>query len=90
MSGRFADSFWGDKDDGFAVLLARMKQGKNTTQEVLDIIATRISIEEEYSKKIHKLARSITAKVQFFFVFVFVFCFFCFCSYVFILFKEIF
>ena len=64
MSVRFEDSFWGDADEGFGVLLARIKQGKYTCKEILEVVATRAAIEEDYSKKLAKLAKVITSKVS--------------------------
>jgi len=63
MSIRFEDSFWGEKDEGFGVLLARIKQGKATAKEILEVVAKRAAIEEEYCKSLSKLAKGITAKV---------------------------
>ena len=64
MSVKFEDSFWGDTDEGFGVLLARIKQGKYTCKEILEVVSTRAAIEEDYSKKLAKLAKVITSKVQ--------------------------
>lgn len=60
----FEQSFWGDEDKGFEVLVARMKQGKHAAIEVFDIIKERAIMEEEVGKKISKMASRLTAKEE--------------------------
>jgi hypothetical protein len=62
----FANSFWvlpnnkGEGDKGLSVLLARMKRGKRTLMEVQTLLKERSMIEEEYGKKLAKLAKNFT------------------------------
>ena len=58
----FEDNFWGDRDEGFDVLYNRMRIGKQSCVDVVEVIAARALIEDEYSKKLLKLARSTVGK----------------------------
>lgn len=54
----FQNSFWGPGDRGFPVLLNRMKKAKKTTEEIQLFLKERVMIEEEYAKKLSKLAKN--------------------------------
>jgi hypothetical protein len=54
----FQNSFWGPGDRGFPVLLNRMKKAKKTTEEVQLFLKERVLIEEEYARKLSKLAKN--------------------------------
>jgi hypothetical protein len=62
----FANSFWvisnnkGEGDKGLSVLLGRMKRGKRTLVEVQSLLKERSIIEEEYGKRLAKLAKNFT------------------------------
>ncbi|KAI8839457.1 hypothetical protein BJ741DRAFT_599379 [Chytriomyces cf. hyalinus JEL632] len=54
----FTDAFWGnDPERGFQALFCRMKQAKRVTAKVLHLFQERVSIEQEYAKRLEKLAR---------------------------------
>ncbi|KAI3643880.1 hypothetical protein MP228_010044 [Amoeboaphelidium protococcarum] len=56
---RFNESFWGeDYNKGYDTLLERMKLAKHVCQELQFMISQRIDLEEEYSKKLGKIAKS--------------------------------
>jgi len=57
---RFSDSFWDAHDEGFAVLMERMKAAKHTCVELLDLFKARADMEEELGKKLMKLAKGST------------------------------
>lgn len=60
----FANSFWvfiadkGDGDRGLQVLISRMKRSKRTSEELNQLLKERSLIEEEYGKKLAKLAKN--------------------------------
>ncbi|KAI8831892.1 hypothetical protein BJ741DRAFT_615616 [Chytriomyces cf. hyalinus JEL632] len=56
----FSTSFWGDQDRGLDVLIARMKNGKHITAEIAQVFKERASIEEEFGKRLTKLAKTFT------------------------------
>lgn len=58
----FADNFWGEKDEGFDVLYNRMRDGKHACVDVHDVIAARAAIEDDYSKRLSKLAKATIGK----------------------------
>ncbi|KAI8587416.1 hypothetical protein BDZ88DRAFT_454082 [Geranomyces variabilis] len=60
----FATSFWGDNDKGLEVLMARMKQGKHVCEEVHAMLRERATIEEEYGKRMAKLAKSFNPREE--------------------------
>jgi hypothetical protein len=45
-------------DKGFQVLLARMKKAKKTSEDINNLMKERSLLEEEYSKKLSKLAKN--------------------------------
>ncbi|KAJ3201888.1 hypothetical protein HDU82_007806 [Entophlyctis luteolus] len=60
----FADNFWGDGDHGVDVIIARMKNGKHATAEVVAMFKERASIEEEFGKRLARLAKSFTTNEE--------------------------
>ncbi|KAI8614456.1 hypothetical protein BC830DRAFT_1169424 [Chytriomyces sp. MP71] len=63
MSGaqsQFSTSFWGDGDKGLDVLIQRMKNGKHVTAEIASVFKERAAIEEEFGKRLAKLAKTFT------------------------------
>ncbi|GEQ71310.1 hypothetical protein JCM33374_g4992 [Metschnikowia sp. JCM 33374] len=56
----FVNSFWGQKDDGFAAIQMRIQTSLATLHELLDFYKEKISIEKEYNKRLSKLASSLT------------------------------
>lgn len=53
----FCNAFWGPADTGVDVLLARMRGAMRTVEEVRAFYKERVAIEEEYSKKLNRLAK---------------------------------
>ncbi|KAG8967891.1 hypothetical protein FRC05_001856 [Tulasnella sp. 425] len=53
----FCNSFWGPNDCGVEVLFARMRGAVRTMEEVRGFWKERIAIEEEYAKKLAKIAK---------------------------------
>jgi hypothetical protein len=41
---RFADSFWGDSDRGYEVLMQRMKVGKYASTSLLELFTAKYGI----------------------------------------------
>ncbi|TPX68606.1 hypothetical protein SpCBS45565_g03000 [Spizellomyces sp. 'palustris'] len=60
----FASSFWGDNDKGLEVLMGRMRQGKHVSEEVHAMLKERATIEEEYGRRMHKLAKTFSPKEE--------------------------
>ncbi|RKP37846.1 hypothetical protein BJ085DRAFT_41138 [Dimargaris cristalligena] len=58
----FANSFWGKDDRGVTVLMNRLRNSKQTCQELQTMFTTRAAIEEEFGKKLLKLARTPLGK----------------------------
>ncbi|KAF9971158.1 Proline-serine-threonine phosphatase-interacting protein 2 [Actinomortierella ambigua] len=58
----FSEHFWGKDDAGYGALTNRMKQAKTTCQEILTMFQARASLEEDYGKKLLKLAKSPLGK----------------------------
>ncbi|KAI8917469.1 hypothetical protein BC831DRAFT_484696 [Entophlyctis helioformis] len=58
----FVNSFWGEQNKGLDVLLARMKQGKHLSEEVHALLRERANIEEDYGKRMSKLAKTFNPK----------------------------
>ncbi|KAL1914915.1 uncharacterized protein VTP21DRAFT_7831 [Calcarisporiella thermophila] len=54
----FAKNFWSKDDSGFEVLMFRMRQAKQTCEEVRQMYMGRIKIEEDYGRQLLKLAKS--------------------------------
>ncbi|XP_042731123.1 F-BAR domain only protein 2 isoform X2 [Lagopus leucura] len=60
----FAESFWGERNNGFDVLYHNMKHGHLSTKELADFIRERATIEEAYSRSMTKLAKSASNYTQ--------------------------
>jgi hypothetical protein len=60
---QFVDNFWGEKDAGFDVMLNRMRSGKQTCKDVMEIVLAHAYLEDEYAKKLAKLAKMVLGKV---------------------------
>ncbi|KAJ3068989.1 hypothetical protein HDU98_007915 [Podochytrium sp. JEL0797] len=60
MDPSFTTAFWGDQDKGIDVLIQRMKNGKHVTAEVVQLFKERAAIEEEFGKRLAKLAKAFT------------------------------
>ncbi|KAM9263086.1 F-BAR domain only protein 2 [Morus bassanus] len=64
MMAYFAESFWGEKNNGFDVLYHNMKHGHLSTKDLADFIRERATIEEAYSRSMTKLAKSASNYTQ--------------------------
>ncbi|KAK9459910.1 uncharacterized protein V1516DRAFT_626912 [Lipomyces oligophaga] len=53
----FANNFWGFEDKGVPAIFQRMKDAKQTCEEVRLFYKERISIEEEYARRLNALSR---------------------------------
>ncbi|KXN67674.1 hypothetical protein CONCODRAFT_52169 [Conidiobolus coronatus NRRL 28638] len=53
----FENSFWGKDDRGVEVLMTKMRRSKQISNDVKNLFTTRAAIEEEYGKKLMKLAK---------------------------------
>jgi hypothetical protein len=58
----FCNAFWGAADGGVDVLLARMRGASRTIEEVKAYYKERVAIEEEYAKRLNKLAKMNAGK----------------------------
>ncbi|KAJ3034345.1 hypothetical protein HDV00_005178 [Rhizophlyctis rosea] len=56
--------YQGEGDNGLAVLMVRMKVGKHTSEEVQALFKERAAIEEDYGKRLKKLAKTFNAKEE--------------------------
>ncbi|KAJ3410318.1 hypothetical protein HDV05_003898 [Chytridiales sp. JEL 0842] len=54
----------GDSDKGLEVLMARMKAGKHVTDEVISMLKERANIEEDYGKRLTKLAKAFNPREE--------------------------
>lgn len=54
---QFVEHFWGNEDLGLGVILARLSQGKQTARDIKEMFCGRANLEEEYGKKLLKLAK---------------------------------
>ncbi|KAJ2803987.1 formin-binding protein [Coemansia guatemalensis] len=57
-SERFADNFWSTDERCISVLMHKLKSAKQTCTDVLQMVATRASLEEDLGKRLNKLSRS--------------------------------
>ncbi|KAJ2476728.1 formin-binding protein, partial [Coemansia sp. RSA 2320] len=57
-SERFSERFWSTDERCISVLMHKLKAAKQTTADILQLVATRAAIEEELGKKLGKLARA--------------------------------
>lgn len=53
----FCNAFWGPADGGVDVLLARIRGAARTVDEVKTFYKERVAIEEDYAKRLNKLAK---------------------------------
>ncbi|AOW06141.1 hypothetical protein B0I73DRAFT_127420 [Yarrowia lipolytica] len=60
----FANNFWGKDDQGVHNVFLRMKNSKQTNEEVRLFYKERIAIEEEYSKRMLALSRKSLGAVE--------------------------
>ncbi|EIW70224.1 hypothetical protein M231_02727 [Tremella mesenterica] len=58
----FCNAFWGPGDKGFDVVMARLRGAARTTDELRTYWKERVAIEEEYAKKLAKLAKMTVGK----------------------------
>lgn len=58
----FCNAFWGNTEGGVDVLFARMRGAARTVEEVRAFWKERASIEEEYSKRLSKLAKQVLGR----------------------------
>ncbi|KAI5454680.1 formin-binding protein, variant 2 [Naganishia albida] len=58
----FCNAFWGEGDAGFEVLMARMRASARTIDDLKGFMKERANIEEEYGKKLAKLAKQTLGK----------------------------
>ncbi|KAJ3114599.1 hypothetical protein HK100_001612, partial [Physocladia obscura] len=54
----------GENDKGLDVLIFRMKNGKHVTSEISALFKERAAIEEEFGKRLAKLAKSFTTNEE--------------------------
>jgi len=54
----------GEGDRGLDTLLVRMKAGKHTCKNITTLYMARAEMEEEYAKKLQKLAKEPYAKEE--------------------------
>lgn len=55
---RFADHFWSTDERCISVLMHKLKSAKQTSQDILQMVSARATMEEELGKKLSKLSRS--------------------------------
>ncbi|KAG9299422.1 hypothetical protein G9A89_009374 [Geosiphon pyriformis] len=58
----FSNNFWGKNEAGHEALMTRMRQAKQTCDEVKSFLHDRASIEEDYGKRLMKLSKTIFGK----------------------------
>ncbi|KLO09702.1 hypothetical protein SCHPADRAFT_922307 [Schizopora paradoxa] len=58
----FCNAFWGARDEGVEVLFARMRGAARTVDELRAFWKERASIEEDYAKRMAKLAKQTLGK----------------------------
>ncbi|KIJ51231.1 hypothetical protein M422DRAFT_65254 [Sphaerobolus stellatus SS14] len=58
----FCNAFWGIADGGYDVLLARIRGAVRTTEELRSFWKERASIEEDYAKRMARLAKQSLGK----------------------------
>ncbi|PVU99947.1 hypothetical protein BB559_000266 [Furculomyces boomerangus] len=54
----FAENFWSPQDRGVNVLLHKLKNAKQTSADIHNLISARAQLEEDYGKKLLKLSRA--------------------------------
>ncbi|KAJ9052778.1 formin-binding protein [Entomophthora muscae] len=58
----FENSFWGKDDRGVEALMNKMRKAKQTCADLKSILSARSSVEEEYGKKLLKIAKTDICK----------------------------
>ncbi|KAJ3125064.1 hypothetical protein HK098_000621 [Nowakowskiella sp. JEL0407] len=58
------DTFWGEQDQGYNAIFGRLRQGKHICEQVLTLVKERAAIEEDYAKKLAKLAKTFSPKEE--------------------------
>jgi hypothetical protein len=59
-TANFEDHFWGGGLKGFDVLMQNLKNGINASKEMMEFMKERSSIEDAYSKSIHRLNKTLS------------------------------
>ncbi|KAI8812361.1 hypothetical protein BJ742DRAFT_793886 [Cladochytrium replicatum] len=60
----FSTSFWGEHDLGLEVVWGRLRQGKHICNELLTLVKERAAIEEDYGKRLAKVAKAFVTKEE--------------------------
>ncbi|KAK9446593.1 uncharacterized protein V1518DRAFT_423531 [Limtongia smithiae] len=60
----FSNHFWGVEEKGVGVLLQRMRDAKQTCEEIKSFYKERIAIEEEYSRRLTALSRKALGQAE--------------------------
>ncbi|KAJ1820796.1 formin-binding protein [Coemansia sp. RSA 2675] len=55
---RFSDSFWSNDERCISVLMHKLKAAKQTSNDILQLITTRATMEEDLGKRLGKVAKS--------------------------------
>ncbi|WVW83406.1 hypothetical protein I302_105425 [Kwoniella bestiolae CBS 10118] len=58
----YCNSFWGQGDRGYEVVMARLRGAGRTVDELKGFWKERASIEEDYAKRLHKLSKYALGK----------------------------
>ncbi|WWC85249.1 uncharacterized protein L201_000111 [Kwoniella dendrophila CBS 6074] len=58
----YCNSFWGQGDRGFEVIMARLRGAGRTVDELKAFWKERAAIEEDYAKRLHKLSKYTLGK----------------------------
>ncbi|WVQ70350.1 uncharacterized protein L199_008577 [Kwoniella botswanensis] len=58
----YCNSFWGQGDRGYEVIMARLRGAGRTVEELRGFWKERASIEEDYAKRLHKLSKNTLGK----------------------------
>ncbi|KAK9728700.1 formin-binding protein [Basidiobolus ranarum] len=61
----FTNSFWGKNEEGVEVIMKKLRTSKQTCVELQTLYTARAAIEEDYGKKLIKLAQSPLGKDEF-------------------------
>ncbi|KAJ2811048.1 formin-binding protein, partial [Coemansia furcata] len=55
--GRFSESFWSSDERCISVLMHKLKAAKQTSTDILQMVATRAAMEEDLGKRLAKVAK---------------------------------
>ncbi|KAJ2840692.1 formin-binding protein [Coemansia sp. 'formosensis'] len=55
--GRFSESFWSSDERCISVLMHKLKAAKQTSTDILQLVATRAAMEEDLGKRLAKVAK---------------------------------